>query len=81
MEKSLYENILTLQKSLCMLYINGVIESSNEKVRKEFLKGLDASLTLQDELYQTMSEDGFYTVENLTQDEICEVCTKLKGNE
>ena len=81
MEKSLYSNLLTLQKSLCMLYINGAIESSNEKVRKEFLKGLDESLVLQDEIYQTMTEEGFYNVENLEPTDIEKVCCTLKGNE
>ena len=38
MEKCLYENILTLTKSLTTLYLNGTIESSNEDVRKVFDK-------------------------------------------
>lgn len=81
MEKTFYENILTLQKSLCTLYINGTIESSNEVVRKVFSNGLDESLMLQDELYQSMKEDGFYTVENLNKTDIKKIETKLKGNE
>ena len=81
MEKMLYENILTLQKSLCTLYITALIESSNKDIRKEFEKGLEESLTMQDEIYQSMTEEGFYMVENLNKTDIKEVLDKLKGNE
>ena len=57
MEKCLYENILTLTKSLTTLYLNGTIESSNEDVRKVFDNGLAENLKLHDELYQAMKED------------------------
>ena len=77
MEKFLYENILSLQKSLCTLYLNGAIESSNDDVRKVMETGLALSLDLQDEIYQIMKDDGFYNVENLKESEIKKVCNKL----
>ena len=81
MEKHLYENLLTLTKSLCTLYITGTIESSNEHVRKVMGTGLDEMLELQDELYQSMKADGFYSVENLKESDICKVYKKLKESE
>lgn len=77
MEKCLYENILTLTKSLTTLYLNGTIESSNEDVRKVFDNGLAENLKLQDELYQAMKEDEFYTVQNEKESDVKKVFDKL----
>lgn len=76
-----YENVLTLTKSLATLYINGAIESSNGKVRNVLLNGLDEILMLQDEIYQTMKDDGMYSVDNLKESEILKVYNKLKKDE
>ena len=81
MDKYYYENILTLTKSLCTLYISGTVESANEQVRKVMGTGLDEMLELQDELYQSMKDDGFYTVDNLKESDICKVYNKLKKSE
>lgn len=81
MEKYFYENVLTLTKSLATLYLTGATECANESVRKVLINGLDEILILQDDIYQTMSEDGFYTVENLNKQDICMVYNKLKGDE
>lgn len=80
-EKCRLENILTLTKSLTMIYINGVIESSNEKTRKVMLDGLDNSLDLQDELYQSMKENGYYQVCNVESKEINKTLSKLTKDE
>lgn len=77
MEKYEYENLLTLTKSLVTLYLNATVESSNKDVRKCFEDGLSEVLVLQDEIYQTMMEDGFYTVENVKDTEIKKVWDKL----
>lgn len=76
-----YENILTLTKSLVTLYINGTIESSNGKVRTCLLNGLDEMLMLQDQIYQTMKDDGMYQVENLKESDILKVYNKLKKDD
>lgn len=72
-----YENVLTLTKSLVTLYINGTVESSNEKVRTLLEDGLTEVLELQDEIYQMMKTDGFYTVEDLKESDIKKVYKKL----
>lgn len=76
-----YENVLTLTKSLATLYLNGSIESSNGKVRTCLLNGLDETLMLQDQIYQTMKEDGMYQVENIKESEILKTYNKLKKDE
>ena len=78
MEKFFYENVLTLTKSLATLYLTGATECANESVRKVLVAGLDEILVLQDDIYQTMSEDGYYDVKNIDKDQICMVYDKLK---
>lgn len=68
---------LTLTKSLAMLYINGVIESSNKSVRKLMLEGLDYALEMQEELYNTMVDIGYYKTTNVDKQTIEKLCKKL----
>lgn len=68
---------LTLTKSLAMLYINGAIESSNKSVRKLMLDGLDYTLEMQDDLYNTMVDIGYYKVADVDKQTIENLCKKL----
>ncbi len=77
MDKYTLENILTLTKSLVMLYVNGTVESSNKTTRKFMETGLEESLKLQDMIYNAMVEDGFYTVSNVKETEIDKLYKKL----
>ena len=45
--------------------LHGVIESSTEDVHKTFLEGLKEILTMQNNVYQEMSEQGWYTMESV----------------
>ncbi len=76
-EKDELTNYLTLTKSLAMLYINGVIESSNKDVRKLMLDGLDYTLEMQEDLYSAMVDIGYYKVEDVNKTEIDKLCKKL----
>lgn len=78
MDKCKLENILTLTKSLSTLYLNGVLESSNESVRNIFEAGLTTTLKLQDKLYQAMNDSGYYNIANITESAINKTLTKLK---
>ncbi len=75
--KVMYENILTLTKSLVMLHTNGAIEASNDNVKKVMEKGLQESMKMQVEIYQAMKSDGFYQVANVKESEIQKVYDKL----
>lgn len=79
-DKYTLENILTLTKSLTMLYVNGVIESSDKKNRDFMEEGLKENLKLQDELYQSMSDDGYYSVTKLSTTEINKTLTKITND-
>ena len=69
MNKTELENILTLTKSLAMIYINAVIEAANENVRSLFYDGLVAVLEMQNDLYQEMKSDEYYQVANIKESE------------
>lgn len=79
--KIVLENALTLTKSLAMLYINGLIESSNNKVKKFMEEGLSIVLDMQEEIYKMMVEDGFYCVNNVKESEITNLYKKLIKDE
>lgn len=79
--KCIYENVLTLTKSLSMLYMNGTIESSTKKVRDFMEKGLKDTLKMQDDIYQAMSEDGYYSVTNVSESSICKLLNKMEKDE
>lgn len=79
-DKYTLENILTLTKSLTMLYVNGTIESSDKKIRDFMEEGLKENLKLQDELYQSMSDDGYYSVTKLSTTEINKTLTKITND-
>lgn len=76
-EKDELINYLTLTKSLAMLYINGAIESSNKSVRKLMLDGLDYTLEMQEDLYNTMVDIGYYKTTNVDKQTIEKLCQKL----
>lgn len=78
MDKYTLENVLTLTKSLINLYTDGTVESSNKKVRKLMEDGLNDVLNMQDSLYQTMKDDGYYTVSDVKETEVEKLYTKLK---
>lgn len=73
------EMILTLTKASINLYMNACVESKNKNILDLTKKHLDDTFKLKDELYQKMSEDGFYTVNNIKPSDIDKVYQKLKG--
>lgn len=79
--KVIFENVLTLTKSLNTLYLNGTIEASNKDVRKIMEKGLQETLSMQEEIYQMMVDDGYYQVCNVKATEIEKLHTKLTENQ
>lgn len=79
--KCIYENVLTLTKSISMLYMNGTVESSTKEVRDFMEKGLKDVLKMQDDIYQRMSDDGYYSVSKVTQSNITKLLNKIKKDE
>lgn len=79
-EKTILENVLTINKSLIMLSINGTIESSNEKITKFFKEALISLLNMQEETFKLMSEKNYYQIKNVKKDDIAKIYTKLKND-
>ncbi len=69
-DKEIMENLLFTAKTACDLYFHGVIEASDQKVRSSFQAALDNSLKLQSQIYDKMSQKGFYQVQNVEQQKI-----------
>lgn len=75
--KLILENILTLTKSLCMLYINGEIESANKDTRNFMEDGLKENLKLQEELFNLMMNNNMYNISNLSKKILKESLKKI----
>ena len=60
-DKEIMENLLMTAKGVCDLYLHGSIESSTPQVHQAFHSALDSALCMQSDIYQKMSEHGWYT--------------------
>lgn len=69
-DKEIMENLLIAEKAACSLYLHGLIESNEQKVRSSFQAALDQSLNLQSQIYDKMSQKGFYQVQCVEQQKI-----------
>jgi len=79
--KTKLENILTLTKSLCMLYINGEIESVNKDARKLMENGLKESLKLQEEIFIYMMNNNMYNISNVKESVVSTTYNKILKEE
>ena len=64
-DKLLMENYLLVLKSTVEVYVNGTLESSNQKVRELLKSCLDKTMTSQANTYDLMSQNGWYQVTNV----------------
>ena len=78
-DKSIMENILLTTKGVCDLYMHGAIESATPNVHAAFQSALTETLGIQDCLYKSMSEKGWYTTEQAPQQKINEVKQKFSA--
>ena len=76
-DKLLYENMLLILKSNMEVYVHGTLESSNHDVREAICYGLDATLKMQEELYDKMTEYGWYQISNVSPNKICQTYNKV----
>lgn len=63
--KTMLEGILWDLKALGDLFLHGAIESGTKNVHKTFTDSLNEVLTMQNDLYTLMSNEGMYTTENV----------------
>lgn len=76
-DKNLMENILLLEKGVCDLFMHGTIESSTPNVHQAFNTALNDALCMQDNIYDKMSEKGWYPVEQAEQKKVNTVRAKF----
>lgn len=69
-DKLLMEGLLFDMKVMADLCLHGAIESSTEEVHKTFIGGLKDILSMQNSIYQMMSEEGYYTMQNVEKTKI-----------
>ena len=69
-DKNLMQDILLLEKGACDLYMHGTIESSTQNIHQTFQCALTDSLKMQDKLYQEMSANGWYPMEQVQEQKV-----------
>ena len=77
-DKLIMENYLLVLKSTVEVYVHGTLESSNNDIKKHLKTGLDDTMTHQKDTYDLMTEYGWYTIENVTNKEICKTLNKIE---
>ena len=76
-DKEIMENLLNTVKGVCDLYMHGTIESSTQNVHAAFDEALEESLCMQNEIYNQMSQQGWYPMEQAPQQQIDKVRNKF----
>lgn len=76
-DRDLMEGLLLSVKGAGDLYLHGTIESSTEKVRSAFDSSLTRSLQMQKQIYDKMSQKGWYAKTNVEQQKICQTQQKF----
>ena len=76
-DKEIMENLLNTVKGVCDLYMHGTIESSTQNVHAAFDDALEESLCMQNEIYNQMSQQGWYPMEQAPQQQIDKVRDKF----
>ena len=76
-DQNCMEGILQLEKGACDLYLHGTLESCSDTVHQAFSKALFESLSLQNTIYDKMSEKGWYPVASVEQQKIDAVRQKF----
>ena len=75
-DQEIMENLLLTIKGACDLYMHGTIESSSANVHQAFDSALGETLDMQDSIYKTMEQRGWYQGEQAQAQEISKVKQK-----
>lgn len=76
-DQAIMETLLNTTKGVCDLYMHGAIESATPNVHQTFSSALNDSLCMQDQVYQKMSEKGWYQTAAAQQPQIDQVRQKF----
>ena len=78
-DQNVMETMLQLEKGVCDLYMHGAVESATDSVRSVFSSGLNESLNMQKNIYETMSSMGMYQMCSAPQQKIDSVRQKFSA--
>ncbi len=76
-DRAIMDNILSVIKGNCDLFMHGTIESSTPNVHQAFKSSLDESLQVQNEIFNQMSQKGWYTTQQAEQQKISQTKQKF----
>ena len=76
-DTEIMENLLQTTKGVCELYLHGAIESSTQNVHSTFDDALNQSLCMQNQIYDQMSQQGWYPMQQAQQEQIQQVRSKF----
>ncbi|MBQ3082297.1 MAG: spore coat protein [Clostridia bacterium] len=78
-DKTIMENMLYAVKSTCDLYLHGAVESTTGNVHGAFSNALDEALQMQNQIYNKMSQKGWYQTKQATSQQIQQTAGKFAG--
>ena len=76
-DKLLMEGLLWDMKVLSDLSFHGSIEASTSGIKQEFKSALKNVLSMQEDIYNKMSDAGYYPAEQVEQSKIAETKSKF----
>lgn len=79
-DQILMDEMLLLLKSTVEVYVHGSLESSTKSVHNALKSNLDETIKMQDDLYNKMTECGWYQISNVETKVIKQTLKKLSNN-
>jgi spore coat protein CotF len=76
-DQDIFENLLTLLKSLCNILASGAQEASSTEIAETFRESLDEALAVQHDVYKAMEDAGFYQTSQVPVEQINQVQDKF----
>lgn len=78
-DRTIMDNILSSVKGACDLMMHGAIESSTPNVHSAFTQSFNETLTMQNEIYNKMTQKGWYPTSQVEQQKIDTVRKKFES--
>lgn len=79
-DQLLFDNYLLVLKSTVEVFVHGTLESSNKDMKDLLKNGLDEIMACQERTYNEMTNNGWYTINNVKASEISKVLKKLESS-
>ena len=80
-DKDLVNDLLMSEKLMCSTYNTAVTESATENIRTEFKNILNEELDIQNNIFSTMSQKGWYAPEAAESNKINQTASKFSQSQ